>query len=85
VFRLHLEGKGYRSPTARDTIGKRRSLDPAGEAGGVEHQHFNTNPDGPSRWMAFVYIPLANHVALHLKQIDVAPGHAAKLRGGNDD
>ena len=25
--------------------------------GGVEHQHFNENPDGPSRWMCLDYVP----------------------------
>jgi hypothetical protein len=34
--------------------------------------------------MAFVYIPLSNHVALHLKQLEVAPGHA-QARGEKDD
>jgi len=46
--------------------------------GGVEHQHFNTKPDGPSRWMAFVYLPIANHVALHLEQVEVSPLYAPK-------
>lgn len=26
--------------------------------GGVEHQHFNDNPKGPSRWMCFDFVPL---------------------------
>ncbi|HTM10747.1 MAG TPA: cupin domain-containing protein [Verrucomicrobiae bacterium] len=80
-----LEGKGY---TVAD--GKRYDWEKGDlltlpvKPGGVEHQHFNTNPDGPSRWMAFVYVPLANHVALHLKQIEVAPGQV-QPRGHSDE
>jgi len=81
-----LEGKGYTvADGKRYDWGKGDLLTLPVKPGGVEHQHFNTNPDGPSRWMAFVYIPLANHVALHLRQIEVAPDHAAKSRGGSDD
>lgn len=75
-----LEGQGY---TIAD--GKRYDWEKGDlltlpvKPGGVEHQHFNTNPDGPSRWMAFVYLPLANYVALHLEQVEVSPEYQ---RGG---
>lgn len=80
-----LEGMGY---TVAD--GKRYDWEKGDlltlpvKPGGVEHQHFNTNPAGPSRWIAFVYLPLANHVALHLEQIEVAPGQTPQARGEND-
>lgn len=79
-----LEGKGY---TIAD--GKRYDWEKGDlltlpvKPGGVEHQHFNTSPDGPSRWMAFVYLPLANHVALHLEQVEVSPDYSPKP-GGHD-
>jgi len=81
-----LEGQGY---TVAD--GKRYDWEEGDlltlpvKPGGVEHQHFNTNPDGPSRWMAFVFLPLANHVALHLKQVETAPGHRARSGGEGHD
>jgi hypothetical protein len=69
-----LEGRGY-------TIADGRRVD--WEAGdlivlpikpnGVEHQHFNLS-DKPSKWIAFVYLPLADSMALHLEQIEKAPG-----------
>ncbi len=79
-----LEGKGY---TIAD--GKRYDWEKGDlltlpvKPGGVEHQHFNTSPDGPSRWMAFVYLPLANHVALHLQQVEVSPDYSQKQGGHN--
>lgn len=80
-----LEGKGYTiADGVRYDWEKGDLVTLPVKPGGVEHQHFNTNPAGPSRWMAFVYLPLANHVALHLKQIEVAPGHSPKARGEND-
>jgi gentisate 1,2-dioxygenase len=68
-----LEGKGY-------TIADGQRVD--WEAGdlivlpikpnGVEHQHFNLS-DKPSKWIAFVYLPLADYMALHLEQKENAP------------
>jgi quercetin dioxygenase-like cupin family protein len=70
-----LEGKGY-------TIADGQRVD--WEAGdlivlpikpnGVEHQHFNLSGK-PSKWIAFVYLPLADHMALHLEQKENAPQH----------
>ena len=41
--------------------------------GGVEHQHFNLDPGGPSIWVAFVPIALTEHVASQLKQTETSP------------
>ena len=74
-----LDGKGY---TIAD--GKRYEWEKGDlltlpvKPGGIEHQHFNTNPDGPSRWTAFVFLPFANHVALHLEQVEVSPLYTPK-------
>jgi hypothetical protein len=40
---------------------------------GVTHQHFNAEPGKPCLWIAFVYIPLMDHVAMELTQISNSP------------
>ena len=40
---------------------------------GVEHQHFNTEPGKPCVWIAFVYIPIMDHVAMEFTQISNSP------------
>ena len=40
---------------------------------GVEHQHFNTNPDKPALWMAFIHLPLKEYVASEMTQSEVSP------------
>jgi len=68
-----LEGKGY---TIAD--GKRIDWEEGDlillpiKPGGVEHQHFNLSKK-PSRWIAFVYLPLIDHIAHHLEQVETAP------------
>lgn len=69
-----LEGKGY-------TIADGQRID--WEAGdmmilpikpnGVEHQHFNLD-DKPSKWVAFVYLPMLDHIAHYIEQVEPAPG-----------
>ena len=41
---------------------------------GVEHQHFNTDPDKPCFWVAFLYMPIMDYVAMELTQIEERPG-----------
>jgi quercetin dioxygenase-like cupin family protein len=41
--------------------------------GGVEHQHFNLDPEKPALWVAFVPIPLTEHVASQLQQTESSP------------
>jgi quercetin dioxygenase-like cupin family protein len=41
--------------------------------GGVEHQHFNLDPEKPSVWAAFVPIALTEHVASQLRQTETSP------------
>lgn len=48
--------------------------------GGVEHQHFNDNPHGPSRWMCFDFVPL--HVMAGMDetiQIELNPDWKGKV------
>lgn len=40
---------------------------------GVEHQHFNSNPDKPALWMAFINLPLKEYVASEMTQSEVSP------------
>jgi mannose-6-phosphate isomerase-like protein (cupin superfamily) len=40
---------------------------------GVEHQHFNLDPGKPCVWIAFVYIPIMDHVAMEFTQISNSP------------
>src|SRR6185503_632038 len=35
---------------------------------GVEHQHFNSHPDKPAVWMAFIHLPLKEYVASEMTQ-----------------
>lgn len=41
--------------------------------GGVEHQHFNGDPDHPSRWVAFIPLPVNEYVASELVQLEASP------------
>ncbi len=41
--------------------------------GGVEHQHFNLAPDKPSKWAAFINIPIIEHLASVLEQKEASP------------
>ena len=43
--------------------------------GGVEHQHFNTNPEGPSEWIAFINTPIQEHLAHELTQVENSPDY----------
>lgn len=43
------------------------------KTGGVEHQHFNNFPDKPCRWIAFIYLPIMDQVAMELTQIENNP------------
>jgi hypothetical protein len=42
--------------------------------GGVEHQHFNLQPDkGPVLWAAFINLPIHEFVASDLRQLENSP------------
>jgi hypothetical protein len=42
--------------------------------GGVEHQHFNGEPEkGPAKWVAFINLPIHEHVASDLQQVENSP------------
>jgi len=40
---------------------------------GVEHQHFNDDPDRPAEWIAFVYWPLFKSAGSETQQIETSP------------
>ena len=39
----------------------------------AEHQHFNTDPVKPAVWMAFIHLPIQEHLAHFLEQTEVSP------------
>ena len=41
--------------------------------GGVEHQHFNSDPGHPALWMAFINVPMREHVASQVQQSEASP------------
>jgi gentisate 1,2-dioxygenase len=41
--------------------------------GGVEHQHFNTEPGSECHWIAFSYMPFFDYNASEFTQVDVSP------------
>jgi quercetin dioxygenase-like cupin family protein len=41
--------------------------------GGIEHQHFASEPDGHVRWIAFVYWPFFHHGGCENTQIESCP------------
>jgi quercetin dioxygenase-like cupin family protein len=46
---------------------------------GVEHQHFNSNPDKPALWMAFINLPLKEYVASEMTQSEVSPEYKKEM------
>jgi quercetin dioxygenase-like cupin family protein len=40
---------------------------------GVEHQHFNTDPQKPALWMAFIHMPMREYVASEMTQTEISP------------
>ncbi len=44
---------------------------------GVEHQHFNVNPEKPALWMAFIHGPTRDYVASEMTQSEVSPEYKA--------
>ena len=43
---------------------------------GVEHQHFNLDPDKPSRWAAFKHIQMHEYVGHTIRQVENSPDFA---------
>jgi hypothetical protein len=41
--------------------------------GGVEHQHFNTKAGTSCRWIAFCHLPMMDHLAMEMTQIEINP------------
>jgi len=49
---------------------------------GVEHQHFNTDPDKPSVWMAFIQEKIQEYVASEMTQSEVSPEYKKAQESG---
>jgi quercetin dioxygenase-like cupin family protein len=49
---------------------------------GVEHQHFNSNPEKPALWMAFIHLPLKEYVASEMTQSEVSPEYKKAMEQG---
>jgi len=47
--------------------------------GGVEHQHFNTDPEQPAEWIAFIYWPFFDHGGCEIIQIESSPLYEAYI------
>jgi quercetin dioxygenase-like cupin family protein len=69
-----LDGKGYSIVDGERVEWKKGDLVllPM-KPGGVEHQHFNALPDGPSHWVAFYSVPIIEHIAQELEQVENSP------------
>lgn len=48
--------------------------------GGVEHQHFNEDPNKPPQWIAYRYFPFADVFANDVKQVETHPDWLGKTR-----
>lgn len=46
--------------------------------GGVEHQHFNEDPDKPCEWIAFIFRPMVEAAATRMEQKEEHPDWAKK-------
>lgn len=49
---------------------------------GVEHQHFNANPEKPALWMAFIHGPTSEYVASEMTQTEVSPEYKQANESG---
>jgi quercetin dioxygenase-like cupin family protein len=49
---------------------------------GVEHQHFNSNPEKPALWIAFIHSPTREYVASEMTQSEVSPEYLKAERSG---
>lgn len=49
---------------------------------GVEHQHFNSQPDTPALWMAFIHQATREYVASEITQTEVSPEYRQASGGG---
>jgi hypothetical protein len=46
-------------------------------AGGVEHQHFSKDPSKPTKWCAFIYVPLWDALLSNNRLLEDSPGWKA--------
>ena len=53
--------------------------------GGIEHQHFNLDPDRPAQWIAFVYWPLWTHAGSEIRQQENNPLYDAWIENAKED
>lgn len=69
-----IEGRGYSMVDGErvDWEGGDLFLLPI-KKGGIEHQHYNLDPEKGCRWIAFCYMPIFDHLASEFTQIEVSP------------
>lgn len=48
--------------------------------GGIEHQHFNHDPDKPAKWIAFMYWPYFDYGGSEITQLETSPLYDAWLK-----
>ena len=77
-----LEGKGYTTVDGvrHDWEKGDLILLPIKE-NGVEHQHFNLDPDKPSRWLALAPLPLWDQLGWELTQVEEHPDWKGRTGG----
>jgi quercetin dioxygenase-like cupin family protein len=49
---------------------------------GVEHQHFNLDPEKPAVWMAFIHWPTREYVASEMTQTEESPEYRQARESG---
>jgi gentisate 1,2-dioxygenase len=45
------------------------------QPGGIDHQHFNDDPDGPSEWLATIYLPFWYILCSEMRQLENSPDY----------
>lgn len=41
--------------------------------GGVEHQHFNSEPGKSCQWVAFLHLPIMDYLSMEMTQVELSP------------
>jgi hypothetical protein len=52
--------------------------------GGIEHQHFNEDPERPARWIAFIYWPFFNYAGCEVTQLESCPLYLQYMQSLNE-
>lgn len=52
--------------------------------GGIEHQHFNLDPDRPAQWIALVYWPFFTYAGSEIRQQETSPLYDLWMKDNGD-